>query len=140
MSAVLPFVLPALKLMTVAVGVLNNMALTGAVFTLLRNNAFTDYNHKILYVNSGYKNEMKEPVHFEEEPAPVHENYDTYYAESNAYDQGLGDFNKHEGVSLNSNWVSQYYGENGNYAGLNGIKKNDIDIPDTNETWLWLIN
>ncbi|CAK1601125.1 unnamed protein product [Parnassius mnemosyne] len=60
MSAILPFVLPALKLMTVAVGMLNNMALSGAVFTLLRNNAFNEANrHKIVYANVGYHNEKQ---------------------------------------------------------------------------------
>lgn len=73
MSAILPFVLPALKLMTVAVGILNNMALSGAVFTLLRNNAFNEVNqHKIIYVNEGYHNEKHYPVH-----------NDHHFAESN---------------------------------------------------------
>lgn len=63
MSAVLPFILPSLKMMTLAAGMLNNMALTGAVFTLLRNNAFNDnYRKKIIYVNDGYINDKYEPL------------------------------------------------------------------------------
>ncbi|XP_050674022.1 uncharacterized protein LOC126971676 [Leptidea sinapis] len=55
MSAILPFFLPGLKMMTLAAGMLNNMALTGAVFTLLRNNAFNDKSRrKIIYINNGY--------------------------------------------------------------------------------------
>lgn len=58
MSAVLPFFLPTLKMMTIGAGMLNNMALSGAVFTLLRNNAFNDrYEKKVIYVNSGYLND-----------------------------------------------------------------------------------
>lgn len=58
MSAVLPFFLPMLKMMTLAAGMLNNMALTGAVFTLLRNNAFNDkYQNKVIYINEGYSND-----------------------------------------------------------------------------------
>ncbi|XP_068632671.1 uncharacterized protein [Battus philenor] len=63
MSAILPFVLPALKMMVIAVGMLNNMALSGAVFTLLRNNAFNEANqHRIIYVNEGYHNEKHYPL------------------------------------------------------------------------------
>ncbi|KPI92677.1 hypothetical protein RR46_13898 [Papilio xuthus] len=63
MSAILPFVLPALKMMVIAVGILNNMALSGAVFTLLRNNAFNEANqHRIIYVNEGYHNEKHYPI------------------------------------------------------------------------------
>ncbi|CAH2108172.1 unnamed protein product [Euphydryas editha] len=63
MSAILPFVLPSLKMMTLAAGMLNNMALTGAVFTLLRNNAFDDtYQKKVIYVNNGYLNDKYEPL------------------------------------------------------------------------------
>ncbi|CAG9578841.1 unnamed protein product [Danaus chrysippus] len=58
MSAILPFFLPTLKMMTLATGMLNNMALTGAVFTLLRNNAFNDkYQKKVIYLNKGYVND-----------------------------------------------------------------------------------
>ncbi|OWR47977.1 hypothetical protein KGM_213660 [Danaus plexippus plexippus] len=58
MSAILPFFLPTLKMMTLATGILNNMALTGAVFTLLRNNAFNDrYQKRVIYLNNGYLND-----------------------------------------------------------------------------------
>ncbi|XP_060803741.1 uncharacterized protein LOC106141942 [Amyelois transitella] len=68
MSAILPFVLPAMKLATVASIMLNNMALTGAVFTLLRDNAFNDHSRpKVKYINAGWKNE--------EELYHIHENH-----------------------------------------------------------------
>ncbi|XP_075974100.1 uncharacterized protein LOC142975248 [Anticarsia gemmatalis] len=57
-SAIVPFVLPSLKMMILMVGFMNQMALAGAVFTILRNNAFNDkYEHKVVYVNNGYENE-----------------------------------------------------------------------------------
>lgn len=75
MAAVLPFVLPALKMMTIATVMLNNMALSGAVFTLLRNNAFADkYHKKIIYVNEGYKNEKHLHHHFADESQHVYYN------------------------------------------------------------------
>lgn len=58
MSAMVPFILPSLKMMVVMVGLMNQAALVGAIFTILRNNAFDDkYEHKVVYVNSGYENE-----------------------------------------------------------------------------------
>lgn len=58
LSAILPFALPSLKMMVMMVGMMNNMALVSAIFTLLRNNAFNDkYQHRVIYTNNGYKNE-----------------------------------------------------------------------------------
>lgn len=96
MSAVLPFILPALKLMTVGVGMLNQMALTGAVFTLLRNNAFNDKYHKrIIYVNEGYKN-AKPPVVVENEHEHIYYNDDKFLEGNNEH-------------GLPSDWDGQYY-------------------------------
>lgn len=62
MSAILPFVLPAMKILILWTGMINQMALMGAIFTLMRNNAFQDsYEKKVIYVNDGYKNEKKPP-------------------------------------------------------------------------------
>ncbi|KAG6461416.1 hypothetical protein O3G_MSEX012613 [Manduca sexta] len=117
MSAVLPFILPALKMMTIGAGMLNNMALTGAVFTLLRNNAFNDkYEHKVLYVNAGYKNEKHAPLHFTE-GHPTNVQYDIAYAkshkderhENNEYsiDENVETI---EEVPINPNWINKYSG------------------------------
>ncbi|CAH2076281.1 unnamed protein product, partial [Iphiclides podalirius] len=108
MSAILPFVLPALKLMVIKVGILNNMALSGAVFTLLRNNAFNDVNqHKIIYVNDGYHNEKHHP------PVPSHhhhtESNGETYGEMSHHDGGyfLGDGSAIKEVSVHANlpWI-----------------------------------
>lgn len=62
MSAILPFVLPAMKILILWTGMINQMALMGAIFTLMRNNAFQEsYEKKVIYVNNGYKNEKKPP-------------------------------------------------------------------------------
>lgn len=67
MSAIFPFILPGLKMMTLMVGMMNNMALMGAIFTILRNNAFNDkYEHKVIYVNDGYNNEKYAATNLEE--------------------------------------------------------------------------
>ncbi|KAJ8730854.1 hypothetical protein PYW08_002267 [Mythimna loreyi] len=67
MSAIFPFILPGLKMMTLMVGMMNNMALMGAIFTILRNNAFDDkYEHKVVYVNDGYRNEKYAATNLEE--------------------------------------------------------------------------
>lgn len=86
MAAILPFFLPALKLLTLKAVMLNNMALSGAIFTLLRNNAFNDkYEHKIIYTNEGYKNE-KHYAHQQFEHHDEHyadqqfEQHDEHYA------------------------------------------------------------
>ncbi|CAH0581232.1 unnamed protein product [Chrysodeixis includens] len=73
MSAIFPFILPGLKMMTLMVGMMNNMALMGAIFTMLRNNAFNDkYEHKVVYVNSGYDNEKFAATNTEEH---IHSNH-----------------------------------------------------------------
>ncbi|XP_021203265.1 uncharacterized protein LOC110385080 [Bombyx mori] len=113
MSAVLPFVLPALKMMTVAVGILNNMALTGAVFTLLRNNAFNDrYEHKVLYVNEGYKNEKRAKVNLKPEHH-VHDDVEYDIPEKSEYQEEyvIENDNHHFAHELNSDWIKDYYGD-----------------------------
>lgn len=107
MSAILPFVLPALKMMTLAAGIINNMAFTGAVFTLLRNNAFNDlYKHRVIYVNEGYKNEKH--AHFKH----AHKDFESY--EESEDDFVIGDDNGEpiEQLPLKSDWIQQYYGPN----------------------------
>ncbi|KAJ0175635.1 hypothetical protein K1T71_008794 [Dendrolimus kikuchii] len=112
MSAILPFVLPALKMMVVGVGILNNMALSGAVFTLLRNNAFSDrYDKKVIYVNAGYKNEKHSTIQYKN---PTHDNYDTHYSDfthhSDHDEHTFGeDLETIEEVPANSDWLKQYY-------------------------------
>lgn len=112
MSAILPFILPALKMMVVGVGILNNMALSGAVFTLLRNNAFDDkYEKKIIYVNSGYKNEKHSTIQYKN---PAHDNYDAYYSDythHNDHDEHVfgEDVETIEEVPPHEDWLKQYY-------------------------------
>lgn len=106
MSAILPFVLPALKMMTLLAGMINNMAFTGAVFTLLRNNAFNDkYEHKVIYVNEGYENEKHAHIH------------DDHYGDFENYEESKDEFEivedngQHiEEQPLNSDWLKQHYG------------------------------
>lgn len=132
MSAILPFVLPALKLMVVGVGMLNNMALTGAVFTLLRNNAFNDkYEHKVIYVNEGYKNEKHAHIH-EHDPhnQAAHDSHDYQYAESNPIGmEHMPEIETVEELPLNSDWIKNYYGNGQNVqivqSGHNQIKRGD---------------
>ncbi|KAL0880739.1 hypothetical protein ABMA27_001951 [Loxostege sticticalis] len=117
MSAILPFVLPALKMMTVAVGMLNNMALSGAIFTLLRNNAFNDkYDHKIIYVNEGYSNEKHAHKHHHDQEYKTEEDY--HYGASQVHDTpehiSGSDFDIVEELpgtsNANADWINQYYG------------------------------
>ncbi|XP_011560004.3 uncharacterized protein LOC105390400 [Plutella xylostella] len=122
MSAVLPFVLPALKMSVLGAGMLNQMALTGAIFTLLRNNAFSDYyEKKVIYVNKGYQNEKKHrPVHIEEE-IHSHTVDDGFYEEDGAWHHGpeiteyaaSHDFPVVAEPPANADWINQYYGGEG---------------------------
>lgn len=115
MSAILPFVLPALKLMTVAVVMLNNMALSGAVFTLLRNNAFSHdhYEKRIIYLNEGYKNEKHTPVHFEHDD--VSDEFGSEYASSNIHSATSNIKGEtFEDLPPNPEWIKQFYGIHGN--------------------------
>ncbi|KAL4715554.1 hypothetical protein ACJJTC_009180 [Scirpophaga incertulas] len=134
MSAILPFVLPAMKLMTVAVGVLNNMALSGAVFTLLRNNAFNDrYEKKVIYVNEGYKNERAKHVyHNNHDTGAVYEiqfddklntddleGYGTMQIEQSTANgnANVAEFNVVQELptsNSNTDWIKKYYGLNNN--------------------------
>ncbi|CAG9785491.1 unnamed protein product [Diatraea saccharalis] len=149
MSAVLPFVLPALKMMTIAVGMLNNMALSGAIFTLLRNNAFNDrYDKKVMYVNHGYKNEKKHYKHHhhhhqlhhpevyevqndnEENPEEL-QAHDTMQFHNVALPEnvnvgGENDLHLIEETPvtvLSSDWINQYYGNNNNNVLMFARKK-----------------
>lgn len=114
MSAILPFILPALKLMVVGAGMLNNMALTGAVFTLLRNNAFNDrYEHKVIYANEGYKNEKQAHTHFDHHEDDGHSFqhvHDYQLAESNPSGVDIPEIETIDELPLNSDWIKQYYG------------------------------
>ncbi|XP_053612726.1 uncharacterized protein LOC128676572 [Plodia interpunctella] len=113
MAAVLPFVLPAMKLATVATVMLNNMALTGAVFTLLRDNAFNDHSRpKVKYINAGWKNE-EELYHVHEHE---HSDYEAYSSDSNIdsidHDFGnvkvVGDYSQNEHTKLPEHWLKNY--------------------------------
>jgi hypothetical protein len=124
MSAVLPFVLPALKLMTFAVGMLNNMALSGAIFTLLRNNAFNDkYVKKVVYVNEGYRNEK-----------PIHSHHSDYHADA-VYEVQYEDKHNHDVLQRYHTVPAQNFGldhhiEDGSF---------DIaeEIPDSSSNTDW---
>lgn len=114
MSAILPFVLPSLKMMTMAAVMLNNMAFTGAVFTLLRNNAFNDkYEKKIIYINDGYRNDahLKEKYvsHGDTQPhVIVDPTFDTNYGGVESY--GIGDYLSQQPVNdyqVNSDWLKR---------------------------------
>ncbi|CAG4971590.1 unnamed protein product [Parnassius apollo] len=125
MSAILPFVLPALKMMTVAVGILNNMALSGAVFTLLRNNAFNEANrHRIIYANVGYHNEKdyaasNDPHHYSEQNGKI-----------------IGEFSPHdeENIFINGNTeIEEDIPLNADLPWLqNGDISSHVYHPDTN--------
>ncbi|CAK1540457.1 unnamed protein product [Leptosia nina] len=64
LSASFPFFLPTLKMATMATMMLNKMALTGAIFTLLRNNAFNDHHYpkRVIYINAGYGKHKYDPI------------------------------------------------------------------------------
>uniref|UniRef100_A0A2A4JEX8 Osiris 18 n=1 Tax=Heliothis virescens TaxID=7102 RepID=A0A2A4JEX8_HELVI len=116
MSAIFPFILPGLKMMTLMVGMMNNMALMGAVFTMLRNNAFNDkYEHKVVYVNSGYDNEKYYAAANTEEH--IHTNhigslFDDSKRPLRHEDHGYGeDFDSTEelpALSVNPEWLKAY--------------------------------
>ncbi|CAB3223656.1 unnamed protein product [Arctia plantaginis] len=119
-SALLPFVLPSLKMMVLMVGFMNQMALVGAIFTILRNNAFNDkYDHKVIYVNSGYENEKLQlsPSNNEEHFHTDHVGilYDDYKTRSpikpivnSHFEDNFGDFEEMSPVSVNPKWIKDY--------------------------------
>ncbi|XP_063631325.1 uncharacterized protein LOC134802587 [Cydia splendana] len=117
MSAILPFVLPALKMMVMGVVMLNNMALSSAVFTLLRNNAFNDnyYHHKkIIYTNDGYKDK-----HYE------HDETQNYEAVENFEEINNGDdFNIVE--EPNHKWMDEFLGNENKFVHIHGYKNRRI--------------
>lgn len=116
MSAIFPFILPGLKMMTLMVVMMNNMALSGAIFTLLRNNAFNDkYEHKVIYVNDGYKNEKYAATNIEEHIHSDH--YGGIYDDSKRPlthdDHTFGEEHYVHGeevpaYSVNPEWLKQY--------------------------------
>lgn len=116
MSAIFPFILPGLKMMTLMVGMMNNMALMGAIFTILRNNAFNDkYEHKVVYVNDGYNNEkyaatnIEEHVHSdhfgllydETKRPPQHEDHHNFGESFDHVEEGAS-------FSVNPEWLKAY--------------------------------
>ncbi|KAJ2942589.1 hypothetical protein O0L34_g2056 [Tuta absoluta] len=136
MSAILPFILPALKMTTILVGMLNNMALSGAVFTLLRNNAFgTTTESKVVYVNEGYKkpyfsrfnkydfdeysgsaSNVKPVVQPLEKPAgPQPQNM---FEEEN--------FNAMQEAMNSDDWIDQYYGNGGFSDSGNAVSQSSL--------------
>lgn len=129
MSAILPFVLPALKMSVVAVGMLNNMALSSAVFTLLRNNAFDDrYEKKVVYVNAGWRN--KKP-HLHEEETQFHDVYEHVNDNNNHFNHVLDnehqevvgeDFDNVEDIPSNIALMDDYYGGNNKFVNIIGYK------------------
>nr|XP_026488865.1 uncharacterized protein LOC113395464 [Vanessa tameamea] len=134
MSAVLPFFLPSLKMMTLVAGMLNNMALTGAVFTLLRNNAFNDkYEKKIIYINDGYYNDKYEPLADTPSQVIVDGNFDNNYNGFDNHDFKQFNFIEKQPIDndyqLNSEWLK----------GLTGGKVRNVKIiPEkfnTNNDW-----
>ncbi|XP_026752206.2 uncharacterized protein LOC113512505 [Galleria mellonella] len=116
MSAILPFVLPAMKLMTIGAVMLNNMAFTGAVFTLLRNNAFNDkYEYKVKYINAGYTNEHLTYEH-DDAHSDHYNHYDFKHSGSHLNDviDDHGHFENQEAVEdipINPDWTNQHYSE-----------------------------
>lgn len=92
------------------------MAFTGAVFTLLRNNAFNDkYVHKVIYVNEGYENEKH--AHFN--------HYDEEHHEA-SHDYIVDEHGAPVKYLPQSDWVQQYEPEshrhigNGEYVQFSG--------------------
>ncbi|XP_022814813.1 uncharacterized protein LOC111348437 [Spodoptera litura] len=115
-SAIIPFILPGLKMMTLMVGMMNSMALMGATFTILRNNAFNDkYQHKVIYVNSGYENEKHFAATNNEEHIHT-DHYGMVYDETKNHPQqasnALGvEFDNMESLppfALNPDWLKAY--------------------------------
>ncbi|CAH2245029.1 jg17426 [Pararge aegeria aegeria] len=141
MSAVLPFLLPTLKMMTIGAGMLNNMALTGAVFTLLRNNAFNDkYEKKVIYLNNGYLNDKYEPLADSPSEFVVEGDFDKFrdkFPEKFAAVES-NDFNIHGPESLDANyqissdWLKQITGKDdvkifrNNFVGNDWRKQYDV--------------
>lgn len=112
MSAVLPFVLPALKMMTVAVGMLNNMALSGAIFTLLRNNAFNDkYDKKVIYINEGYHNEKQAKYHHKLRKPENVIDFGAHESQVHSVTELAGDdFEVVDDTPIgNEDWINDYY-------------------------------
>lgn len=120
-------------MMTFGVGMMNQMALTGAIFTLLRNNAFNDkYDKKVIYINSGYKNEHRHrplPI-LEEDVIHTHtidgpdEGGDGggggYYGEHththDVYDVAASAGYEPVAEPANNDWVTRFYGGEQYYA------------------------
>lgn len=112
-SAIIPFILPALKMMTLMVGMMNSMALMGATFTILRNNAFNDkYQHKVIYVNSGYENEKQHFAATNNEEHIHTDHYGMVYDETKNHPQQAGvEFENMESLppfALNPDWLKAY--------------------------------
>ncbi|XP_045768509.1 uncharacterized protein LOC123869568 [Maniola jurtina] len=137
MSAVLPFFLPTLKMMTLGAGMLNNMALTGAVFTLLRNNAFNDkYEKKVIYLNNGYLNDKLEPLADSQSTIIVDGDFDKYsgkypdkFATVETNDVKDFHFNGQEPLEtenlISSDWLKQITGKDDVKVFQNNFVGND---------------
>lgn len=115
MSAIFPFILPGLKMMTLMVVMMNNMALMGAIFTILRNNAFNNkYEHKVVYVNDGYNNEKYAATNIEEHVHSDHFGvlYDDTKRPPKHEDHTFGEDYDHvedvPALSVNPEWLKAY--------------------------------
>ncbi|KAK9884983.1 hypothetical protein WA026_009214 [Henosepilachna vigintioctopunctata] len=64
MAGVVPWLIPGIKLAVMAVGMVNQMAFTSSLFTLIRGYIFdTSQEEHLVYINNGYKkyNHLKTP-------------------------------------------------------------------------------
>ncbi|XP_038214697.1 uncharacterized protein LOC119834413 [Zerene cesonia] len=135
MSAVLPFFLPTLKMATLATVMLNNMALTGAVFTLLRNNAFNDHKYpkRVIYVNAGYDGSFNHLAEGSSDDI-VAANFDTQYSTEVTHDvkdYHLIGVDPNTGISypFNADWLKNSANE------VSKVKNVEIigEVPSVND-------
>ncbi|CAH1990712.1 unnamed protein product [Acanthoscelides obtectus] len=71
LSGLLPWVMPKLQMIAMALSMVNNMAFTSALFTLIRNFIFErESAQNVLYINNGYKkrNRHRNKGHLEHAP------------------------------------------------------------------------
>lgn len=77
MAGVMPWILPKLKIAVMLVGLINNIAFSQALFSLVRNYVFnTVPEEHIIYLNNGYKNKKKHIYH---PPIPQAAHTDHYH-------------------------------------------------------------
>nr|CAI5820445.1 unnamed protein product [Callosobruchus analis] len=95
MAGILPWVMPKLQMVVMMLSMVNNMAFTSALFTLIRNFIFErETAQHVLYINNGYK--KKNRHRNTEKPYKEHQGHAPVYYEHQDYQEHAPGLDHHQ--------------------------------------------